>query len=169
MCFCIFVSDLVANQIGHHVLNNFQAWGCILIGTAFVQSFEVLIFTRVLLGFLEAPIIPGGYLMLSMWYTRHEQSLRTGFMYTNWSTILLTGPIGYAIGGIAGGHQWRWWFIFLGSLSICYSLLLGWFLPDNVVRARFINEREKAISVERLRADQTGWAEICSYGATIAD
>ena len=29
-----------------------------------------MIAIRVLLGILEAPIIPGGYLMLTMWYTR---------------------------------------------------------------------------------------------------
>lgn len=131
-------------------------WGCILIGTAFVTSFPVFIVLRVLLGALEAPIIPGNYLMLSMWYTRHEQALRTGFMYTNWSTIILIGPIGYGVGAIAGGHQWRWWFIVLGAISIVWSVIVGVFLPDNVVRAGFIGEREKAIAVERVRADQTG-------------
>lgn len=131
-------------------------WGCILIGTAFVRSFPVFVFLRVLLGALEAPIIPGNYLILSMWYTRHEQALRTGFMYTNWSTIVLIGPIGYGVGSIAGGHQWRWWFITLGAISIVWSFVVGSFLPDNVVRAQFIGEREKAIAVERVRADQTG-------------
>ncbi|KAK5125366.1 hypothetical protein LTR85_000475 [Meristemomyces frigidus] len=131
-------------------------WGVILLGTAFVRSYPTFIFLRVLLGVLEAPMIPGGYLMLSMWYTRHEQALRSGFMYTNWSSILLTGPVGYGIGAISGGHQWRWWFITLGALSMVYGIVLGVFLPDNVVRAKFLNERQKAIAVERVRADQTG-------------
>ncbi|KAF2166005.1 hypothetical protein M409DRAFT_66912 [Zasmidium cellare ATCC 36951] len=134
----------------------FFGFGVVLIATAWVRSFPVFIFLRVLLGAMEAPIIPGGYLILSMWYTRHEQSLRTGFMYTNWSTIILIGPIGYAVGSIAGGHQWRWWFIILGSISIVWSCVIGLFLPDNVVRAKFIGEREKAIAVERVRGDQLG-------------
>lgn len=35
-------------------------------------------------------------------------------------------------------------------------MVLGIFLPDNLKRAKFVTEREKAITVERLRADQTG-------------
>lgn len=94
--------------------------------------------------------------MLSMWYTRNEQALRSGLTYTNWSTIILIGPVGYAIGAIPGAHQWKYWFILLGSLSMAYGLLLGVFLPDNVVKAKFLSERQKAIAVERVRADQTG-------------
>ncbi|KAI0017114.1 MFS general substrate transporter [Xylariomycetidae sp. FL0641] len=130
-------------------------WGIILVSTAYVRSFPAMIALRVLLGILEAPVIPGGYLILSMWYTRHEQSLRSGLMYTNLS-VILSGPIGYGVGAIAGGEQWRWYFIILGSISLVYSVILGIFLPDNLPRAKFLGEREKAITVERLRGDQTG-------------
>ncbi|KAI1333755.1 putative allantoate permease [Xylariaceae sp. FL0016] len=130
-------------------------WGIILVATAYVHSFPAMIALRVLLGILEAPIIPGGYLILSMWYSRHEQSLRSGLMYTNLS-VILSGPIGYGIGAVAGGHQWRWYFITLGSMSMVWAVVLGIFLPDNLPRAKFLNKREKAITVERLRADQTG-------------
>jgi MFS family permease len=47
-------------------------WGIILIATAYVRSYPALIALRVLLGFMEAPIIPGAYLMLSMFYTRQS-------------------------------------------------------------------------------------------------
>lgn len=134
----------------------FFGFGIVLIATAWVRSFPVFIFMRVLLGAMEAPIIPGGYLILSMWFNRSEQSLRTGLMYTNWSTILLIGPIGYAVGSIAGASQWRWWFVTLGSISIAWACVIGLFLPDNVVRAKFIGEREKAIAVGRIRGDQLG-------------
>ncbi|KAH8651416.1 MFS general substrate transporter [Xylariales sp. PMI_506] len=130
-------------------------WGILLIATAYCRSFPALVTLRVLLGIIEAPVIPGGYLMLTMWYTRHEQSLRTGLMYTNLS-VILSGPIGYGIGAISGGHQWKYYFIVLGSISLVWSLVLFTFLPDNLKRAKFINEREKAITVERLRPDQTG-------------
>jgi ACS family allantoate permease-like MFS transporter len=57
-------------------------WGCILIATGFANNFPTLIALRVLLGALEAPIIPGNFLIISMWYPRREQPLRTGLMYT---------------------------------------------------------------------------------------
>ncbi|KAI1849649.1 hypothetical protein JX266_004598 [Neoarthrinium moseri] len=130
-------------------------WGIILIATAYSHSFAAMITLRVLLGVLEAPIIPGGYLMLTMWYTRNEQALRSGLMYTNLS-VFLSGPVGYGVGAIAGGSQWRWYFVILGSISLVWSMILGIFLPDNLARAKFVTEREKAITVERLRANQTG-------------
>ncbi|KAK9420002.1 hypothetical protein SUNI508_06761 [Seiridium unicorne] len=130
-------------------------WGIILLATAYTHSFAAIVTLRVLLGVLEAPLIPGGYLMLTMWYTRNEQALRSGLMYTNLS-VFVSGPIGYGVGAIAGGSQWRWYFIILGSVSLVWSVILGIFLPDNLTRAKFIGEREKAITVERLRADQTG-------------
>ncbi|KAI9742370.1 MAG: hypothetical protein M1818_003903 [Claussenomyces sp. TS43310] len=42
-------------------------WGIVLIGTGFAHNFETLIALRVLLGVLEAPIIPGNFLVLGMW------------------------------------------------------------------------------------------------------
>ncbi|KAK6219453.1 Valine--pyruvate aminotransferase [Pestalotiopsis sp. IQ-011] len=130
-------------------------WGIILIATAYSRSFPVIITLRVLLGVLEAPVIPGGYLMLTMWYTRNEQALRSGLMYTNLS-VFLSGPIGYGVGAISGGSQWRWYFIIFGSVSLVWSVVLGVFLPDNPARAKFVTEREKAMTVERLRANQAG-------------
>jgi hypothetical protein len=36
------------------------------------------------------------------------------------------------------------------------ACIVGLFLPDNPVKAKFISERQKAIVIDRLRADQTG-------------
>lgn len=44
----------------------------------------------------------------------------------------------------------------MGAISVCWACVVGLFLPDNVVRAKFIGEREKAIAVERVRKDQLG-------------
>lgn len=129
-------------------------WGIILISTAYARNFPTLIALRVLLGVLEAPIMPGNYLILNMWYTRHEQSLRSGLMYTNLSSFF-TGPIGYGIGFI-GGDPWGWFFIITGAITVVWACVVGLFLPDSPVSAKFISEREKAIAIERLRSNQTG-------------
>lgn len=57
-------------------------WGIVLIGTGFAQNFATLMALRILLGALEAPIAPGNYIILSMWYPRREQALRNGLFYT---------------------------------------------------------------------------------------
>lgn len=45
-------------------------WGIVLIGTGFSNNFATLIALRVLLGALEAPVVPGNYLIVGMWYSR---------------------------------------------------------------------------------------------------
>lgn len=45
-------------------------WGIVLIGTGFANNFETLVALRVLLGVLEAPIVPGNMLIVGMWYSR---------------------------------------------------------------------------------------------------
>lgn len=45
-------------------------YGFVLVGTGFANNFATLIVLRVLLGALEAPIVPGNFLILSMWYLR---------------------------------------------------------------------------------------------------
>lgn len=76
-------------------------------------------------------------------------------MYTGLS-VLFTGPIGYAIGEISSGEQWRFFFWITGAMTIVWAIVVGIFLPDNPVKAKFIDERQKAIAIDRMRADQTG-------------
>ncbi|KAF4628945.1 hypothetical protein G7Y89_g9202 [Cudoniella acicularis] len=130
-------------------------WGLVLLGTGWAKNFETLIALRVLLGVLEAPIVPGNFLIVGMWYSRREQPIRTGLMYTGLS-VLFTGPIGYAIGNYSSDEKWRYFFWITGGMTIVWALVVGIFLPDNPVSAKFINEREKAIAIDRVRADQTG-------------
>ena len=65
-------------------------WGAILIATGFANNFASLVALRVLLGALESPIVPGNLLVISMWYTRKEQPVRTGLMYTGDVAISLS-------------------------------------------------------------------------------
>ena len=97
-------------------------WGFVLIGTGFANNYASLIAVRVLLGALEAPIVPGNYILLSMFYPRREQPIRNGLMYTGLSQVF-TGPIGWGIGFIGSGeHSWRYMFWIFGAITIAYSV-----------------------------------------------
>jgi len=130
-------------------------WGIVLISTGFAKNFQTLIALRILLGALEAPILPGNFLILGMWYPRREQPIRTGLMYTGLS-VCFTGPIGYAIGFISGPNEWRYFFWITGAMTCVWAIIMGIFTPDNPVKAKFVTERQKAITIDRIRADQTG-------------
>lgn len=43
-----------------------------------------------------------------------------------------------------------------GGITIVWACIIGIFLPDSPVKAKFVNDRQKAIAIERMRADQTG-------------
>ena len=43
-----------------------------------------------------------------------------------------------------------------GVMTIVWACVVGIFLPDNPVKAKFVTERQKAIAIDRLRSDQTG-------------
>lgn len=61
-------------------------WGFVLIGAGFSKSFIPMVVTRVLLGALEAPVAPGNFIIMTMWYTRREQPVRAGLFYTGKSS-----------------------------------------------------------------------------------
>ncbi|KAH7039556.1 putative allantoate permease [Microdochium trichocladiopsis] len=130
-------------------------WGFVLIGAGFAHSFIPMIITRVLLGALEAPVAPGNFIIMTMWYTREEQPIRAGLFYTGLAT-LITGTCGWAVGFLPREYGWRSFFWITGGVSILYGVVVGIFLPDNPVKAKFITERERFVAIERMRADQTG-------------
>ncbi|KAI8304088.1 putative transporter [Colletotrichum sp. SAR11_240] len=118
------------------------------------DHFIPMVITRVLLGALEAPVAPGNFIIMTMWYTREEQPIRAGLFYTGLATII-TGTLGWAVGFLPT-HAWPSFFYITGAISILYGALVGVFLPDNPVRAKFITPRERFVAIERLRADQLG-------------
>jgi hypothetical protein len=46
-------------------------------------------------------------------------------------------------------------FVFFGALSFAFSFVLMFFMPDNQSNARWLNETEKKIAIERIRENQT--------------
>ena len=60
----------------------------------------------------------------------------------------------HSIGFIGGENIWRYFFWITGSMTVAWAAVVALFLPDNPIKAKFVNEREKAIIVDRIRADQ---------------
>lgn len=51
---------------------------------------------------------------------------------------------------------YQWMFLILGLITILFGVSLWWTLPDSPLTARFLNERERLIAVERLKTNKTG-------------
>jgi len=131
-------------------------WGLVSGCTAVVKDFRGLVVCRFFLGFLEAPFFPGALFLLSSWYTPHELATRTAIMYCG---SLLSSAFGgligagvqYGLDGTRGLHPWQWLFIIEGAVTVAFSLLSVFILPDFPATTRWLTEQEKAVAVHRLR------------------
>ncbi|OAG40408.1 hypothetical protein AYO21_05308 [Fonsecaea monophora] len=144
--------------LGKYLGFNIFMWGFFLMLQAACSSFATLGVLRALAGAAEACSDPSFMLITCMWYTRREQPLRIGLWYTaNGLGIALGGLLGYAIGHIRGAlASWRYEFIIIGTLCCAWGIVIAIFMPDSPVTAKFLNDREKRIAVERLMSNQTG-------------
>ncbi|KAK1146766.1 hypothetical protein N8T08_002527 [Aspergillus melleus] len=132
-------------------------WGSILCCTAASHSFAGLGVCRFLLGAFEAPITPCFMLLVSTWYTRSEQPVRAGLFYCfNGVGSIVGGLLFYGVGQAKGWDVWRIIFVLCGGITICWGVVLFFFLPNTIVSARFYTVEQKALLVARSYGNQTG-------------
>jgi len=106
---------------------------------------------------------PSGFALLtSQWYSKQEQGFRVGIWFSfNGFAQIFGGLVAYGIAKGATKHGWSiepWKIIFL--LTGCMTMAMGiifWFLiPDNQLNARFLNERDRALAIVRIRKNEQG-------------
>lgn len=101
---------------------------------------------------------PGFVLVMSTWYTSLEQPSRLESYYcTNGVATMFGGLIGYAVGHIKTGlPRWMYVFLIFGACSIASGVWALLVLPDQPSTAKFLNERERAVAVERVAGNRQG-------------
>ncbi|KAF5558561.1 nicotinamide mononucleotide permease [Fusarium mexicanum] len=133
-------------------------WGIVTICQGLTQSFAGLIACRVIIGGLEAGFFPACVYLLSMYYCRHELQWRFNLFFS--ASIVagaFSGLLAYAIAhmdGIAGYGGWRWIFIIEGAATVVIAIWSYWMIPDWPETAKFLNDDERALLVDRLAADK---------------
>ncbi|KAH8665598.1 major facilitator superfamily domain-containing protein [Ilyonectria robusta] len=132
-------------------------WSIIVLLTPLCFNFSGIMVVRFFLGFMESIIGAVFVIVTSNWWTRPEQAFRTAF-WLGGTPIgnFLGGILSYAVGSIHGSiPTWKIFFLFFGSFSFVFSLILMYFMPDHQGNAKWLNEREKKIAIERVRENQT--------------
>jgi hypothetical protein len=140
------------------------AWGAVVIGFGFTQTWPALIPLRLLLGALEAGYFPGCLYLLSCWYTRFEVARRYSVFYLIGSIAsALSGILAYALQqmeGVNGIRGWRWIFIMEGVITCAVAIFSYAFLikfPDEE-KAKpswgFLNPEETDFLIARLNAER---------------
>lgn len=96
-----------------------------------------------------------------MWYKRSEQTNRNAAWYSMLGIVNILGSLlSYGLGHIHSErlHSYQIIFLFCGLLSVLVSIPVYLFMPDSPMEAKFLNDNDKVIAVERLRVYQMGVA-----------
>ncbi|RYP08957.1 hypothetical protein DL764_001568 [Monosporascus ibericus] len=152
------------------------AWGAVMIGNGFVNSWQALAGLRVLIGVFEAGFFPGAVYLLSTWYTRYDMQKRYMVFYgVGCVASALGGILAYGLSqmdGLAGLRGWRWIFIIEGIIScvgalISYIFLVGF--PEEADKSwKFLSQQERDFILRRVNRDRgDAVTEPFSFGAFI--
>ncbi|KAK9475933.1 major facilitator superfamily domain-containing protein [Lipomyces japonicus] len=145
--------------IGKYLGINVTLWGVVVACHAACHTYAPLMVIRVLLGVFEACVAPSLVLITGMWWTKPEQSRRTGLWYLQIGVAQIVGS------GISYGFQhvnstllanWQILFLFMGCLTVVVGILTMYFLPDNPMSASFLTMEEKVHAIEHVRVNKTG-------------
>ncbi|TDZ60888.1 putative transporter [Colletotrichum trifolii] len=143
-------------------------WGITLSTMAAAHNFGGLMAARAFLGAFEASVPPAFVAITQMWWRRREQTLRISYWYAmNGFTNMFGSLITYGLGHISSPlkeYQARELtitrriiiFLFFGIITVAFSVLMFFFMPDSPVEAKFLNDEDKVMAVERLRMNQQG-------------
>ena len=164
----VYLAQLIAQPILAYLLVKFPlgkfmaittlCWGISLTCMTAANNFTGLLVSRLFLGLFEAGVAPAFIALTQMWFRRREQPLRLGAWYamngiTNMVGSLLTWGIGHIKSDL---KEYQIIFLFFGLITVAYSAVVLFFLPDSPMTARFLKDEDRVIAVERLRDNQQG-------------
>ncbi|KAF2672142.1 putative MFS transporter [Microthyrium microscopicum] len=139
-------------------------FGVSSLGTAFCNSIHSICGVRFVLGIFEAGMMPGIAYYLSRWYRKSELAFRL-------SLYIVMAPLAGAFGGLlasailkldhfGGLHKWRMIFAIEGIITILLGLIAFLTLTDRPETARWLNEKEKALAIARVKSERVGQTEL---------
>ncbi|RAH58935.1 MFS general substrate transporter [Aspergillus piperis CBS 112811] len=137
-------------------------WGTVVTLHAACHNFGGLAAVRFLLGSIEVCTTPAILYVTSSWYSHSEQVTRVAIWYSasGWAQVF-GGFFSWAINH-ATGFKWESLFIFYGGLTFVTGVIIFFLLAASPVDASWLSDNEKAIALERVRANKTG-SEMWSF------
>ncbi|KAK7467393.1 hypothetical protein VKT23_004449 [Stygiomarasmius scandens] len=145
--------------VGKWMAINIFCWSIVLLCHAACSSFAGLVVVRLLLGVFEGAVTPGFMIVTSMFYTRAEQTKRTGYWFlTNGIAVIFLGFVSFGLAhtNTPNFMPWQWLMIITGIITLGTAVLFWFFFPDNPTTAYFLTPEERVLAVERIKVNQTG-------------
>ncbi|KAM0752784.1 MFS general substrate transporter [Meredithblackwellia eburnea MCA 4105] len=132
------------------------AWGIVFILGAACNSYQGIYAQRFFLGFIESGVTPCFMLLTACFYKKAEQASRTAIWFAACGLAQILGlSIQYGVLSIKMEiAKWRSIYLLWGSVTIVSGILFWFVVPDNLTTAKFLNERERFVAINRLRENQ---------------
>ncbi|GES57250.1 pantothenate transporter [Aspergillus terreus] len=120
-------------------------WGVILTFHALASNYASLMVLRTFLGVFESAISPGFSLITGMWYTPKEHVSRHSVWFCgNAGAGIIGSLISYGILYYGGEFaKWKILFLTFGLLTVAWSIVLFFILPDSPLNAHFLTPAER--------------------------
>ncbi|KAI8280232.1 putative transporter [Colletotrichum sp. SAR 10_98] len=104
-------------------------------------------------------VTPAFVLITSMWYKQGEQARRVGYWLScNGFSLIIMALIGYGLSAVEESSiaPWKILFLVLGLITVLTGAFNIWYLPDNQANAKFLDDRQRLIAIERIRDNFQG-------------
>lgn len=130
----------------------------VVMSTAGCYNYPGIMLNRFFLGFLESAVAPAFTVLVTFWWTREEQALRTGLWYSCVGVATTISPlINYGLGRMHTSlTSWKPLFLVLGAITVAWSFVLFFALPDSPLTTKGLTEEERAIAIRRLERNNAG-------------
>ncbi|KAJ5979558.1 hypothetical protein N7481_006856 [Penicillium waksmanii] len=126
-------------------------WGVVLTLHAVTNNYASIMALRTLLGIFESAISPGFSLITGMWYTPREHVSRHSIWFAGNATASIIGSlIAYGLLSYEGSiAQWKILFVLFGLITVSWSIVSFFYLPDSPQTARFLSKSEREFAALR--------------------
>lgn len=165
-------SNLLLHRFGARfwIARIMLTWAVISMAVAFtvplanffnVQASTMFYSLRFLLGVCEAGFFPGVILYLNYWFPTHRQSrVMSGFLIALPISLTLGGALSgwlmTAMQGVHGLAGWQWMLLIEGLPSIIMAFVVIVCLCDGIDKAKWLNDKEKALLKANLNSENAG-------------
>ncbi|KAB8070925.1 major facilitator superfamily domain-containing protein [Aspergillus leporis] len=150
---------LVKVPLGKFLACTTLCWGIALTCMTPANTFAGLLVCRMFLGLFEAGIPAAFIAITQMWYRRIEQPVRLGSWYAMNGVVYMFGSLlSYGLGHIKSSvfDSYQIIFLFFGLITVVFSGFILVLMPDSPIQAKFLDEEDKLLAIERLRMNQQG-------------
>uniref|UniRef100_A0A0D2Y1F3 Major facilitator superfamily (MFS) profile domain-containing protein n=1 Tax=Fusarium oxysporum (strain Fo5176) TaxID=660025 RepID=A0A0D2Y1F3_FUSOF len=136
-------------------------WGLTACTTAFTKDFATLCVNRVFLGVFESCMSPILTILISQYWTREEQPLRTSLWWSASAVgAFMADAITYGLSGKdnSGSKYAVWQVIYLvfGPMTMSWGVVVFFGVPASPLTAWFFSKRERDIATDRVLKNHTG-------------